>query len=287
MSLNSDYMDISFTFGNYEFHVSSISMGKFERPIPNHSHSSGSYEIHYIASGYGMADINGTEYEITPNVLYITGPHVSHAQYPLIDDPMIEYCLYLKAEKGTSVFAPHAEKTVRLFLDTVFWFGTDIQRVSPVMEELYVESQKKEFGYDTQIESLVRQLIVKLARCYRSSNSALPDSRPFNIIDSQCLIIERCFLDQHTTLTLDSLADQLGLSIRQTERFLLKHYGKTFQQKKTEARMSAASLLLLHSQMSIAEIAEQTGYSCPEHFPTAFKKYFKQTPRNYRNAHTS
>ena len=55
---------------------------RFLRTIPSHSHGSGSYEIHYIPTGYGKLTADGHIFDIGPNTLFVTGPHVEHAQAP-------------------------------------------------------------------------------------------------------------------------------------------------------------------------------------------------------------
>ena len=103
-----------------------------------------------------------------------------------------------------------------------------------------------------------------------------------NLYNSKSMIIEEYFLYEYRTLSLDILADRLKLSTRQTQRLLQEYYGKTFQQKKAEARMSAASILLGEKNRSIASIAEELGYSSAEHFSSAFKKYYQVSPGSYR-----
>ena len=77
----------------------------------------------------------------------------------------------------------------------------------------------------------------------------------------------------------------MNLSRRQTERLLQQHYGKTFLQKKKEARMSAACILLQAGDKSIASVAYELGYSSPEHFTHAFKNYYHIAPSSYRAKH--
>lgn len=67
---------------------------------------------------------------------------------------------------------------------------------------------------------------------------------PNNLADSKSVIIEEYFLYEYQDLSLPDLSDRLKLSPRQTQRLLMEYYGKTFQQKKAEARMSAAAILL-------------------------------------------
>lgn len=100
--------------------------------------------------------------------------------------------------------------------------------------------------------------------------------------DKTAVIIEDYFLYEYQNLSLEELAVKLGLGTRQTERLLQKHYGKTFLQKKTEARMSAAAILLTDSSRSITSVAEALGYSSIEHFSSAFKNYYQVSPRQYR-----
>ena len=82
------------------------------------------------------------------------------------------------------------------------------------------------------------------------------------------------------TCLLEELAVKLGLGTRQTERLLQKHYGKTFLQKKTEARMSAAAILLTDSSRSITSVAEALGYSSIEHFLPRLKITIRSAPDN-------
>ena len=278
-----DNFDLHFSLGGYDFHVSNIVLEQFERSIPRHSHSKNSYEIHYIPFGYGKASINGKDYEVTPNTLFITGPFVEHAQIPNCQDPMCEYCIYLKlGHSSFPVSSAPEKKLTALFKKTNFWFGQDTQDIHSLMKQLFFELEHHYTGYSIQAESLLKQLIIKLVRNYENKPEISTRKVSPNLIDNKYLIIEECFLYEYRTLTLDKLSARLGLGIRQTERLLKDHYGKPFLQKKTEARMSAASILLQNSGLSITQIAEDTGYSCVEHFSASFKRYYGQSASAYR-----
>ena len=278
-----DNFDLHFSLGGYDFHVSNIVLEQFERSIPRHSHSKNSYEIHYIPFGYGKASINGKDYVVTPNTLFITGPFVEHAQIPNCQDPMCEYCIYLKlGHSSFPVSSAPEKKLTALFKKTNFWFGQDTQDIHSLMKQLFFELEHHYTGYSIQAESLLKQLIIKLVRNYENKPEISTRKVSPNLIDNKYLIIEECFLYEYRTLTLDKLSARLGLGIRQTERLLKDHYGKTFLQKKTEARMSAASILLQNSGLSITQIAEDTGYSCVEHFSASFKRYYGQSASAYR-----
>ena len=68
--------------------------------IPAHSHGSGCYEIHFVPAGRGSLQAGGRSYAVEPDALFVTGPHVTHAQVPDADAPMQEYCVYLRLAHG-------------------------------------------------------------------------------------------------------------------------------------------------------------------------------------------
>lgn len=282
MPEHSKNASFSFSLGGYNFHISNIAYGQFNRAIPSHSHSKNSYEIHYISSGYGETWINGKKYEIIPGILYVTGPCIEHAQIPYPNDPMCEYCIYLKIEGSSPCPDPAEKSLVKHFRQTAFWFGMDTQNIYSLIQEIFFELEHRYTGYFILAESLLKQFIIKLLRNYECKPEINNKAISPNLIDNQYLTIEKCFLDEYTTLTLEELAVRLGLSTRQMERLLKKRYGKTFLQKKMEARMSAAIILLQNPDLTITQIAEKTGYSCVEHFSASFKRYYGESASDYR-----
>lgn len=171
----------------------------------------------------------------------MTGPHVEHAQTPHLEDPMCEYCIYLKAEKRrrsqpvTGSEADGSGQILALLEKTPFWFGQDTHNVSPLVEDLFTELENRYTGYQLQVESLLRQILIRLVRNFEEKKGSGAPSGSLITTDKTAVIIEDYFLYEYQNLSLEELAVKLGLGTRQTERLLQKHYGKTFLQKKTEA----------------------------------------------------
>ena len=155
------------------------------------------------------------------------------------------------------------------------------------MMEIFEELQSRRTGCIFQVEALLRQLLVSLVRNYEDYENHEKNGRPkaaglSAASDKTAFIIEEYFLYEYRDLSLEDLAARLGLGTRQTERLLQRQYGKTFLQKKAEARMSAAAILLSDPSRSITSVAEDLGYSSIEHFSSAFKNYYRISPRQYR-----
>lgn len=276
-------MDIHFTIESTRFHALNIVFERFVRTIPTHSHGSCCYEIHYIPHGFGKLCVKDQDFDITPNTLFVTGPHVEHAQIPLPEDPMQEYCVYLKA--GTSSRRRKASPVTDAFLSVPFWIGKDTQDIHSLMRQLFDELEHRYIGCQTQVELLLSRLLVAMVRNYESLHVSPAAFAGNNPADSKAVMIDEYFLYEYSSLSLDVLSRRLNLCPRQTQRLLQEYYGKNFQQKKAEARMSAAAVLLSDHSRSIASIGEELGYSSAEHFSSAFRNYYGVSPRGYRKEH--
>ncbi len=273
-------MNIHFTIDDASFQALNIVFERFTRTIPSHSHGNGCYEIHYIPYGKGKLKANRQYYDIHPNTLFVTGPHIDHAQTPLLSDPMQEYCVYFKIRP--SAHPKNPSPVLDAFLSTPFWIGRDTQGIHGLMRQLFDELKNRYTGYQTQAELLLSQLIIYTIRNYEQckiSQTSFPKNK---VKDTESVIIEEYFLYEYSSLSLSTLAQRLNLSPRQTQRLLTEFYGKSFQEKKTEAKMSAAAILLADTERSITSVSEELGYSSAEHFSSAFRGYYHMSPREYR-----
>lgn len=264
-----------------DFLVLNIALEHFTKSMPRHSHGNNSYEIHFIPFGYGKVYIDGAAYDITPNTLYVTGPHVEHEQIPNKENPMVEYSVYFKLQP--SIGSASSEGSIAQKFGTVsFWFGQDTMDLHTLMLHLFDELRSACTGYTIQVRSMIAQLVVLMVRNYEKKKPSDTHFDPATLNDSKYLIVEERFLYDYETITLENLADTLGLSTRQTERFLKEYYGKTFRQKKAESKMSVAKMLLLEQNHPVSEVAEKLGYSSVQHFSGAFARYYGCSPRQFQ-----
>lgn len=286
-------LKISFSIGDIFFNVISLSHEKIIKPYPRHAHSKNSYELHFVPQGQGTLVIENKKYDITPGTLFMTGPEVPHEQISARENPMTEFSIYLQVQHSVSQkIPPESQKIpslVKTFLECSFWFGQAEQSIYSLTEKLFEELKTKAAGYELMVQTILPQLILSVARHYlgaQKTKSAhqevVSEQNQQTVSEKAYLIIEEAFLYDYKTITLTELARRVSLSERQTERLLVKHYGQSFIQKKTEARMSAASQLLCETNTSVAAIAEDLGYSSAEHFCNAFRKYYKISPRLFR-----
>lgn len=283
--MKNDNLNITFSIGRYMITILKFTYECQTWNTPSHSHSSNSYELHYIPQGRGTLISSQKSYDLYPNVLYTTGPHVEHQQYPDPDDPTYEYCIYLRIEETHAKQCRknmEQENIMDLFLNYPFWYGTDQADLPVTLEQIHRELFHPKPAAGLMLEALFIQFMVKVLRNYKPASKAAITSIPIPLIKAY-ILIEDSFLLEYDTITLEELSHRLGLSTRQTSRILFDRYGQNFIQKRTEARMAAAVTFLKEGRLSVSEIAARLGYSCPNHFHAAFKKYYHMTATEYKS----
>lgn len=270
---------LSFKMSDIDFMILSIGEETILTPFPKHSHSKNSYELHYIKSGRGTLIADSVTYNVGPGSFFVTGPGVFHEQISDMDDPMVEYGMYLQISTAEAL---RRDNTLAQFINTPFFICDAGQEPALIMEEIFKELREKRFGYELMLNALIEQFLITITRFYENKTVKKRKVAVAVPADMTYLTIEEAFLYDYKDLTLPELARRVNLGIRQTQRLLNKHYNLTFSQKKDEARMSAALLLLKGTNKSVGEISEELGFSSSEHFTNSFKKYFGKTPGAYR-----
>lgn len=236
--------------------------------IPMHRHGDGTFELHVILAGQGSVRTRDGERAVRAGDFFITPGGLEHEQTSLPDDPVRELCVY-------AVQTPPSDE--KLLRDGMLWIG------SAGEELLFCARQAaRELRTARTDGGDILSCYFRLMLLYAERSRGKGAQRGAQTGDGSVFLrIDDAFLYDHASITLPELADRAGLSERQLQRVLRERYGMTFLQKRTQARMRAANLLLAEGK-TISEIAEETGYSCPEHFCTEYKKYMGMTAREYR-----
>ena len=78
------------------------------------------------------------------------------------------------------------------------------------------------------------------------------------------------------------LAEGFGISETSLKNYFRGVYGKGYSEMLTDIRMQKAAELLIEDENSISQISESVGFSTQSRFGSAFKKYFGETPLEYK-----
>lgn len=88
----------------------------------------------------------------------------------------------------------------------------------------------------------------------------------------------------HTGLTVEEIADKVGLSRYYFMREFKKATGETLMTYVHKIRCENAKQMLEADRYSLKEISEQCGFDSVSYFCTSFKKYMGMTPTDYKKS---
>jgi LacI family transcriptional regulator len=96
------------------------------------------------------------------------------------------------------------------------------------------------------------------------------------------------YIHQHYKLPVqvNDVAAAVGVSRRVLEKRFRKYLGRSLHGEIRRARIEHISWLLLETDLSIAQIADTLGFSCPETFSSFFKRGKGISPLNYRRKYS-
>jgi len=94
----------------------------------------------------------------------------------------------------------------------------------------------------------------------------------------------KAYIDEHLQerLNAEDMALQWDVSVYKLKAGFKQLYGRSFAAYVKEQRLEKGKELLLKSNKIIYEIAKDCGYKDETGFYRAFRKYFGQTPDDYR-----
>lgn len=103
-------------------------------------------------------------------------------------------------------------------------------------------------------------------------------------IDDEDIVKALRFIREHACngITVSDLLKAVPLSRRMLEHRFQKLVRRTPHAEIIRIRIERACRLLRETNLTLSEIAIRTGFSNPDYFSVAFKKYMNLTPRSYR-----
>ncbi|WP_113671956.1 response regulator transcription factor [Vallitalea guaymasensis] len=101
--------------------------------------------------------------------------------------------------------------------------------------------------------------------------------------DKMIITIKNITKNNYQNITLQHVADKVNISPSYLSKYFKSKTGENFSDYVLKIKMEKARELLMDIKYKTYEVSELVGYTNPKNFTRAFKKYFGQSPRNYRN----
>jgi AraC family transcriptional activator of pyochelin receptor len=199
----------------------------------------------------------GVQFPISQFIAYTDGA----------SDELSRFCERIAAGRPSVLFddwapmTPAIETTIRQIRDTDY---------TGVTGELFVLSKS--------IELLVQAI--------EAHKAPALDAYVKSASDRERIVAARDLINTRLTNppSLSEVAKHIGLNEYKLKRGFKEMFGRTVFGYLTEQRLEIAHRALVETDKTAAEVAFELGYATPQHFHSAFKKYFGVTPNSVRKA---
>lgn len=258
-----------------DFRLRYVSISKYEGDWQSIPHTHQFSELFYVLSGKGVFYIEDEIVPVEADDLMIINPHVEHTEKTLPNDPM-EYIVFGVEGLAFSFDDPDSDNTKGY---SYYSYGADKSQLINFAQLMVKEFRDKKPGFELVCHGLLQVLLVFISR--KQHLNVISDTS-FQL-SKECALAKR-YIDANYSknITLDSLAE-----ITHINKFYLAHsftecMGQSPINYLTEVRLAASKQQLTTSNMSIAQIATNNGFSSQSYFSQIFKKKVGITPQQYR-----
>ena len=105
--------------------------------------------------------------------------------------------------------------------------------------------------------------------------------------DKLCLLRGRLMKNPELPWNINDIASELYLSKSYLQKMYKLYFGKSIIEEMISFRLAKSKELLIHSDMTVTDIAQECGYSSYNYFVRQFKAAEKVSPTEYRDIHTA
>jgi len=150
----------------------------------------------------------------------------------------------------------------------------NMQHLENSLKTICLESSGKQIFYRERISSVMRSVLVDILRCNRGRTT-----KNYNSTDQLLSYVQKNF---RTKLTAKMVSEAIGYHENHINRLMHKATGMTLHQYIILQRMSLAKELLISTDMTVEQIAEEIGYGYVCNFSSHFKRLVGDSPLTYR-----
>ncbi len=251
--------------------------------LTDQPHRHAFYEILYYTAGEGTHFIDFTAYPFRPPVLYFISPGQVH--------------FWDRMETGrgyvllfTENFLLNAAPESNLFNELAFFNDTlekpELQLtttqqadIESTIHTIHTEYTVDKFGRTALLRSYLRILLVQIQRMYASVDVSKETSAELSLVRRFKRLISA---SNSYRRSIRFYADRLGVGVASLNKTVKAVTGQPSGQLIRQEIALEAKRLLVHTEMSAAEIGYQLGFEDPSYFGRFFKRETGLRPSHFR-----
>ncbi|WP_135553494.1 AraC family transcriptional regulator [Paenibacillus cymbidii] len=288
MSIFPEYQDVIAQFKVSSDRLPFYIFSYTARTIPLHYHDFA--EFTYVVEGRGTQSVNGAKHRLQPGtVSFVLPQHLHDADNE--DEAGIRklgcmFDIHMLGDLPGNAELSDPLLTVGTALPSCCTLKSPhAERMHGIMTELYEECRNPGIvGHNSFIRAKLTEALLLFLRMAVKERPGSPVVGDESMARSRFrTIMSYIHIHYQKPLTLQQLAGQFCVSIPHITRSFKRHYGVSFLEYVHGLRMKNAAILLLSTNMTIADIALEVGFESFRTFSRVFRESHGRTPSEYRS----
>lgn len=257
-----------------ESHLQALSVVEFgeEKCDPAHAYGPAArayYLVHYVASGCGELTAGGRIYPVGPGQAFLIYPGELTTYRADFNDPWHYAWVGYTGNEAEAISRQCGFGREKRVLT-----APEKEAAWQTLAQLRRDAASLRLGHVAALGGFYRFLALLAPQ--RDENAAPEYARLYE----KALWYMQGAYARHVTV--QEVADFVGLSRSQLFRVFEKNCGQSPKQALQEMRLEHARLLLKNSDLSVEQVAFSTGFSTGAQLSAAFRERFSLSPREYR-----
>ena len=243
------------------------------------------FEVLYLSKGSGFHVIDGNKYEIKPPGVFFMSPGQAHkiefssdiegyififtAEFYLINqnnqNRLIEFPFFFTIRQDNPPLTLIDKKDI-LFLESLFEKG--------------ISETKKDTPYSIDLlRSVLDMILTSCSILYKTDENILNKGKGHIMVKKFFQLVEENYLNN---LSITEYADKLAITANHLTQTVNQLTGKTSSQIIRAKQILEIKRLLVHTNLSITEIATRLNFADQSYFAKFFKRETGVSPLQYR-----
>ncbi len=248
-------------------------------------------ELTYITDGEIMYQVNNQTYHLKAGDGLFCNANALHTGH-MVDDLNCHYISItfhsrmIYGYEGSSLYQNYVKPIIKSPALGSFCFKMEVDWQNNILENmkeiynLYFDAKPL---YEFKIQQLLTNIWINFYDNYvLKENVDLKDASTGRDVDRLRKILS--FLEENYAdkITLDDIAKEVGLCKAECCRFFKRMMNQSLFDYILYYRIERSLPLLVQKNLSVTEIAEQTGFTSSSYYARVFKEQFNCTPSEYR-----
>ncbi len=277
---------------SYLFYVSH--QMKNGKGIMADAHIHDDIELIYATSGSFAVFLNGTRHNFLTGDLLIINAHEIH-RIETLDDGLNSY-IVLKFSPELIYNAEQSIFEIKYILPFILSNATRQKIISaPFLSESCIESAmheavteyiNRDYGFEIAIKMNICRIFLWILRFWHKNGVNLNiDSASQENYNGRMAKVFSYISENYTqNITVAQMAELCSMSYSYFSKVFKQITGRSFNDYVNYIRLREAERLLATTEMSVTEIAYNTGFSSSSYFVSKFREHKCTTPKKYRAA---